>query len=151
MTTDRPRIWSQIHLNLFSCSTTIVYSLLRLHPDAAQESRGLGLALGKFTFTGTCDLRMKVKNAAECWWCQREECWCHKIPKSLDRRAGPGKVGRPGSFSRPIWPWPELRSAADPICFHSDDFPPKHQVYFHYLHFPFCLLLWFKPENTMAK
>ena len=82
---------------------------------------------------------MKVKNAAESWWCLRE-CWCHKIPRSLDRRAEPGKVGRPGNFSRPIWPWPELRSAADPaICFHSDDFPQSIKcTFFTYTFHPAC-------------
>lgn len=79
MTIDRPRIWSH----------------------AAQNSSGLGLALRKFMLSGISDLlRMKVKNAGvENWWDVREECRCHKIPQSLNRRE------RPGSFARPGWSW----------------------------------------------
>lgn len=49
------------------------------------------------------------------------------------------KLCWPGSFSRPMWPWPELRSPADPTCFHSDDFPKSIScTFFSYTFHPAC-------------
>lgn len=116
--------------------------VLRFCPDAAQKSSGLGLALGKFTFSEACDfLRMKMKNALESWWGVREECGCHKTPQSLNGRERPGNFGRPGG----------AEGCCRPHLLSLWWLPTKHQLHFHYLHFLPCLLLWFRPEKTMAK
>ena len=37
---------------------------------------------------------------------------------------------------QPTWPWSELRSPADPTCFHSDGFPKS--TFFSYTFYPSC-------------